>query len=98
MGGSIGCMAYPGRFPFLFVHSATAVAILQIMTEESQIHDVSDTALMIAAFRARESVRPDALFRDPLAEVLAGERGRAIAAAHPRAPVTAWMTAIRTVI
>lgn len=65
---------------------------------DSAIHDVSDTALLIAAFRARESERPDALFSDPLARVLAGERGFAIADAHPQGYITAWMTAIRTVI
>lgn len=37
--------------------------------------DVSDTALWMATFRARESVRRDALFRDPLAGVLAGREG-----------------------
>jgi methyltransferase (TIGR00027 family) len=45
-----------------------------------------------------ESARPDALFRDPLAETLAGERGRAIAAAWPTVAMTAWMTAVRTVV
>jgi methyltransferase (TIGR00027 family) len=67
------------------------------MAAES-IQDVSDTALLIAAFRARESARPDALFSDPLAARLAGARGQALADAHPRGHVTAWMTAIRTVI
>lgn len=65
---------------------------------DGAIHDVSDTALLIAAFRASESERPDALFADPFARVLAGERGLAIAAAHPQGYVTGWMTAIRTVI
>lgn len=36
----------------------------------------SYTALWTAAARARESARPDALFSDPLAELLAGDRGR----------------------
>ena len=43
------------------------------------IRNVSDTARWTAAFRARESERPDALFRDPLARKLAGERGERIA-------------------
>jgi len=68
------------------------------MTESSSIQHVSDTAFLIAHFRAVESARPDALFRDPLAETLAGERGRAIAAAWPTAAMTAWMTAVRTVV
>ncbi len=41
--------------------------------------NVSDTALLVAIHRARESERPDALFRDPWARVLAGERGKRIA-------------------
>lgn len=37
---------------------------------------MSTTAAWIAAARARESARPDALCRDPWAAGLAGERGR----------------------
>jgi O-methyltransferase involved in polyketide biosynthesis len=40
------------------------------------IADVSDTALWIAAYRARETERAGALFHDPLAGRLAGDRGR----------------------
>ena len=50
----------------------------------SPISNVSDTARWVAVYRARESARPDALFHDPYAELLAGERGRAIAAFMPR--------------
>jgi methyltransferase (TIGR00027 family) len=45
----------------------------------------SSTANWIAAARARESERPDALFRDPYAAVLAGDVGRASLAASERA-------------
>jgi hypothetical protein len=38
------------------------------------IADVSDTALWIAAYRARETERAGALFHDPLAGRLAGDR------------------------
>jgi methyltransferase (TIGR00027 family) len=48
--------------------------------------DVSDTARWMAYLRALESERPDALFRDPYARQLAGDRGRAIAEAMPDAP------------
>ncbi len=41
----------------------------------SGVRNVSDTARWVAYFRAMESKRPDALFRDPFAERLAGERG-----------------------
>lgn len=62
------------------------------------INDVSDTAFWIANYRATESERPDALFRDPLARRLAGERGRAIAADMPAARITEWSVVMRTVI
>jgi methyltransferase (TIGR00027 family) len=48
--------------------------------------DVSDTARWVAYLRALESERPDALFRDPYARQLAGDRGRAIAEGMPDAP------------
>lgn len=57
------------------------------------IANVSDTARWIAAYRATESARPDALFRDHLAERLAGERGHAIVAAAPR---VSWALVART--
>ncbi|WP_157995735.1 class I SAM-dependent methyltransferase [Thermomonospora amylolytica] len=49
------------------------------MSIEAGLRDVSDTALVAAVVRARESARPDPLFRDPYAEALAGERGRDMA-------------------
>jgi methyltransferase (TIGR00027 family) len=48
------------------------------MTDESAIRNVSDTALWVAMYRAMESERPDALFYDPYARQLAGERGERI--------------------
>lgn len=63
---------------------------------EPTIAHVSDTARWVAVYRARETARPDALFRDPFADRLAGERGRAIAAATPRAAVTGWSAVTRT--
>ena len=45
------------------------------MTEDSAIRNVSDTALWVAMYRAVESERKDALFYDPYARMLAGERG-----------------------
>ncbi len=46
---------------------------------EPLIRNISDTALWVAAYRARETERPDALFHDPYARKLAGERGEQIA-------------------
>ncbi|BBX61663.1 hypothetical protein MSAS_08370 [Mycobacterium saskatchewanense] len=60
------------------------------------ITHVSDTARWTALHRATESARPDALFRDPLAERLAGEHGRAIVAAVPRSTRNGWWLVART--
>jgi methyltransferase (TIGR00027 family) len=46
---------------------------------EPLLHNITDTALWVAIFRADESERPDAVFHDPFARLLAGERGRKIA-------------------
>lgn len=50
---------------------------------EPSIRHISDTALWAAVYRARETDRKDALFRDPFARRLAGERGEQIARANP---------------
>lgn len=63
---------------------------------QTLIQDVSDTAFWIAHCRAVETERSDALFRDPLAGLLAGERGKAIADTMPRPFITSWTVAIRT--
>src|SRR6185312_5485152 len=65
-------------------------------TTTMAIDNISDTARWVAVYRAWETARPDALFRDPFAERLAGERGRAIAAVTPRAAVTGWSAVTRT--
>jgi methyltransferase (TIGR00027 family) len=62
------------------------------------VKDVSDTAYWIAHHRAAETARPDALFRDPLAGRLAGDRGRDIAAAMPVPHMIGWSVVIRTCI
>ena len=63
---------------------------------EPLIRHISDTARWVAAYRARETARPDALFRDPYAGRLAGERGEQIAAAMPNISGTDWPFVIRT--
>lgn len=62
----------------------------------AKIGDVSDTALWVAHYRGLEARRPDAAFRDPLATVLAGERGAALAAAMGNAPLMGWAMVMRT--
>jgi methyltransferase (TIGR00027 family) len=46
------------------------------------VEGVAATALLTAASRARESARPDALFVDPWAELLAGSAGREFLQRH----------------
>jgi len=60
---------------------------------EPSIRNVSDTAKWAAFFRAKESERKDALFRDPFAARLAGERG---AEAARRMSGGDWAWAART--
>lgn len=62
------------------------------------IEHVSDTAFWVARHRADESARPDALFRDPLAARLSGERGAEIVRTMPHAPMTGWSVVMRTLI
>src|SRR5215831_13034214 len=60
------------------------------------IRNISDTALWVAVYRARETERPDALFRDPLARKLAGERGEQIARSMEFGERHAWSYVART--
>lgn len=62
------------------------------------IQDVAETALMVAAYRARESARPDALFHDAFAERLAGPRGMEIIDHLPGRFLGGWALVIRTVV
>jgi methyltransferase (TIGR00027 family) len=63
---------------------------------ESPIRDISDTARWMAVYRANETDRPDAVFRDPFARALAGERGEQILKAMPFAEDNAWPFIART--
>jgi len=62
------------------------------------MHDISDTALWVTVYRAMETARPDAIFRDPYAEHLAGERGRSIVDALPQVRDRAWTMIVRTAV
>jgi methyltransferase (TIGR00027 family) len=68
------------------------------MTSENPIRNVSDTALWVAIYRAMESERSDAIFRDPYARRLGGERGQAIVDAMPRGKVMSWPMVVRTAV
>jgi len=60
------------------------------------ISHVSDTARWVAVYRAMESARPDALFRDPFAAKLAGEQGERIVDGMKYGRRTAWAMIVRT--
>jgi methyltransferase (TIGR00027 family) len=62
----------------------------------TELRDVSDTAYWVAAYRAEETERPDALFRDPHARRLAGERGFRLLDAMPKGRRFAWPMVLRT--
>ncbi|GGU96213.1 S-adenosyl-L-methionine-dependent methyltransferase [Streptomyces albospinus] len=58
----------------------------------SSLDPVAKTARLTAALRAKESERPDGLFTDPLAAVLAGDSGRALADQLGNVPAIAIRT------
>jgi methyltransferase (TIGR00027 family) len=60
------------------------------------LHNITDTALWVAIFRADESERPDAVFHDPFARRLAGERGKKIANAIEFSRKNSWTFVART--
>lgn len=62
------------------------------------IENVSDTARWVAVYRAMETARPDAIFRDPFAERLAGERGHQIVREMKRGREMAWAMIVRTAV
>jgi methyltransferase (TIGR00027 family) len=67
------------------------------METRTAVAHVSDTALWVAAVRARESARPDAAFRDPMAARLAGPRGRELADSMPLGAAIDFALTVRTV-
>ncbi len=66
------------------------------MTRAAAIAHVTDTAFWVGALRANEAKRSDAVFREPLASLLAGTRGASIARAMPDAALVQWGVIIRT--
>jgi methyltransferase (TIGR00027 family) len=62
------------------------------------IENISDTARWVAVYRAMETARPDAIFRDPFADRLAGQRGREILAEMPQGNAYAWPMIVRTAV
>lgn len=62
------------------------------------IENISDTARWVAMYRAMETARPDAIFHDPFAERLAGERGHQILDEMPNGRAYAWPMIVRTAV
>ena len=65
-------------------------------TREPLVRNISDTALLVAIYRARETEGPDAVFRDPFARRLAGERGDQVAKSMPFSKRATWTWITRT--
>ncbi len=65
--------------------------------KQRSIRNISDTALWVAVYRARESERQGALFHDPFARKLAGERGEQIAKEMQAGQRYEWPYTARTV-
>ncbi len=63
-----------------------------------RIGDVADTAHWVAVYRAMESERPDAHFRDPWARRLAGVEGEDIVDSLRGGRGMAWPMIVRTVV
>jgi methyltransferase (TIGR00027 family) len=68
----------------------------QARETQAVVRNISDTARWAAVFRARETQRPDAIFRDPYAERLAGQMGVDIANTLPQGNRHAWAWVART--
>lgn len=63
---------------------------------EHSIENISDTALWVAYYRAMESDRDDAHFKDPYAKILAGEKGKWIVENMPYGKSSSWWLVVRT--
>lgn len=68
------------------------------LAKEPLVRNISDTALWVAVYRANETERPNAAFKDPYARVLAGERGARIAQAMELRKHREWPFIARTVL
>lgn len=69
------------------------------MSDDHLIENVSDTSFWVAYYRAKESLRPDSLFKDPFAQLLVGDRGKNISDSMAHiSRYTEWSVISRTVI
>lgn len=70
---------------------------MKVDIDSSDINHLSDTAIWVGAYRAEESDRTDALFKDPYVKKLVGDRGKKIVAAMPLRKSMAFTIIIRNV-
>lgn len=68
------------------------------MSDANPIRNVSDTARWVAIYRAIESERADAIFKDPYARRLGGARGEAIVESIPGGKSNSWPMVVRTAV
>lgn len=62
------------------------------------VQHISDTARWVAVYRAMESERPDAHFRDPYARRLAGTQGEDIVRSLRHGRAMSWAMVVRTAV
>ena len=94
--GGIGCESSCHQCRWTVLSSPAKGYDSSAMSSANPIRHISDTALWVAVYRAQESERADAVFRDPYARRLAGDRGTQIAAAMPFAQRHSWSYVART--
>ena len=80
------------------IASCAAVLKLASATMTAPLTHISDTARWVAVYRAMETERPDAIFKDPFARRLAGAQGEAIVQALPQGRTWAWPMIVRTAV
>lgn len=66
--------------------------------KEKPFKNISDTAYLVAAYRAFETERKDALFKDPYAKQLVGQHGLEVVHQLPDGKDSSWFLVARTVI
>jgi methyltransferase (TIGR00027 family) len=71
---------------------------MTVADTSTPIKNVSDTAYWVAYYRAMETERKDAHFRDPYAKPLAGALGESIVRTMPRGRSYAWPMIVRTAV
>lgn len=62
------------------------------------LKNISDTAFWVATYRAMESQRPDALFKDPFAALLTGTQGQDMVQNLGKSARSSWFLVARTCI